>query len=518
MLLQLIAVLAALVAYLYYKTWKKLQHWSSMGIPEDPGTFLGSQPNRDLIAQKINFNDYFDESYAKFRDNKVWGNYGMFATPQLVINDLDLMKDVMIKDFDHFPEQPNIHFGSNKYVQNMLISLKGEKWKTLRTVTSPIFTSGKLKGMLPLLEKVGDEMVKYLEDQAANNAEFEAKELFTNYAVAAIATTGFGIESKSFTDPQDPFKDQVDKLIFKGKYENAGGVLQKFSMAFCVMWPKIGSLLKMELFESQAVNFFASVIKNQIKDRKSTGQRRNDFIDALSQGLGKGEKQVGDGSKIFQSQEELETAIVSNGLLLLIGGFDTSSDTAAALIWYLVKNPEVQEALYEEIKEAIEANDMSQYLHYDTIQTLPYLDGVVMEGLRLYPIGHLSRVCVKEYTFKDVGVTVKPGTQVMVPSITMMRDEKYYEDPLTFDPTRWTKENVAARNPYLHMTFGHGPRNCIGRRLAFLQNKMAIIRLVANFKVVECERTWNDGPYIRADPKQTRISPYPIWVKCVKRN
>ena len=36
----------------------------------------------------------------------------------------------------------------------------------------------------------------------------------------------------------------------------------------------------------------------------------------------------------------------------------------------------------------------------------------------------------------------------------MIRDEKYYEDPLTFDPTRWTKENVAARNPYLHMTFG----------------------------------------------------------------
>ena len=128
-----------------------------------------------MIAQKINFNDYFDESYTKFRDHKVWGNYGMFATPQLVINDLDLMKDVMIKvsslylyssllfspetskllqDFDHFPEQPNIHFGSNKYVQNMLISLKGEKWKTLRTVTSPIFTSGKLKGMLPLLEKV----------------------------------------------------------------------------------------------------------------------------------------------------------------------------------------------------------------------------------------------------------------------------------------------------------------------------------------------------------------------------
>jgi len=92
----------------------------------------------------------------------------------------------------------------------------------------------------------------------------------------------------------------------------------------------------------------------------------------------------------------------------------------------------VQEALYEEIKEAIEANDMSQYLDYDTIQTLPYLDGVVMEGLRLYPIGHLSRVCVKEYTFKNVGVTVKPGTQVMVPSITMMRYAQICTHPFSY--------------------------------------------------------------------------------------
>ena len=53
-----------------------------------------------------------------------------------------------------------------------------------------------------------------------------------------------------------------------------------------------------------------------------------------------------------------------------------------------------------------------------------------MEGLRLYPIGHLSRVCVKEYTFKDVGVTVKPGTQVMVPSITMMRYAQVSTQPL----------------------------------------------------------------------------------------
>ena len=74
--------------------------------------------------------------------------------------------------------------------------------------------------------QVGDEMVKYLEDKAVNNAEFEAKELFTNYAVAAIATTGFGIESKSFTDPRDPFKDQASTASVLVKTD--------FGTSFCI--------------------------------------------------------------------------------------------------------------------------------------------------------------------------------------------------------------------------------------------------------------------------------------------
>ena len=68
---------------------------------------------------------------------------------------------------------------------------------------------------------------------------------------------------------------------------------------------------------------------------------------------------------------------------------------------------------------------------------LCFLPGVVMEGLRLYPIGHLSRVCVKEYTFKDVGVTVKPGTQVMVPSITMMRYAQVSTQPFSYFHILW---------------------------------------------------------------------------------
>ena len=67
---------------------------------------------------------------------------------------------------------------------------------------------------------------------------------------------------------------------------------------------------------------------------------------------------------------------MANGLVLLLAGFDTSSTTGSAIAWFLVKNPDVQEALYNEVRDAIEENGGSQYLDYDTIQNLQYLEGL----------------------------------------------------------------------------------------------------------------------------------------------
>ena len=100
------------------------------------------------------FNEIFDKAYPRFGGKKMWGHYGVLGAPQLVIRDMELMKDVFIKDFDYFPEQREMYFSNNKYVKNMLIVIKGEKWKAMRTMTTPMFTSGKLRGMASLIDKV----------------------------------------------------------------------------------------------------------------------------------------------------------------------------------------------------------------------------------------------------------------------------------------------------------------------------------------------------------------------------
>jgi len=398
----------------------------------------------------------------------------------------------------------------------MLLILTGDRWKAMRTLATPIFTSGKLKGMTPIIESVGDRLVEHLEGFASKSQEFECKELFSRYSIDIVATTGFGIDGQCFTNPDGVFKDQVDKLLSRGKYKDTGGFLQQISVSLGFLWADMARLLKLEPFSPEAAKFFTNIIKVQIKERQKTGMKRNDFIQSLLQGFGQSEKEGNDGSKIFKSQEDLEQAIVANGLVLLLAGFDTSSTIGSAITWFLVKNPDVQEALYNEVRDAIEENRGSPYLDYDTIQNLEYLEGVVMESSRLHPLGHLERLCRKEYTFKGTNTTIKPGTLVMIPTVNMMKDSKYFKDPLKFDPTRWSKEGESTKNPFLHFTFGQGPRNCIGKRFAMLQLKMAVARLVTTFKFVESERTTK---ILKSDPNSLSLEVIGgVWVKCVKRD
>ena len=76
------------------------------------------------------------------------------GVPQLVVQDMELIKDVLIKDFDHFVDLREFNTGDTKYLDKMLIALTGDQWKVMRAMVSPIFTSKKLKCMVNLIDKV----------------------------------------------------------------------------------------------------------------------------------------------------------------------------------------------------------------------------------------------------------------------------------------------------------------------------------------------------------------------------
>ncbi|GFS44709.1 cytochrome P450 3A21, partial [Nephila pilipes] len=66
--------------------------------------------------------------------------------------------------------------------------------------------------------------------------------------------------------------------------------------------------------------------------------------------------------------------------------YETTSTALAFTTYLLAKHQDVQENLYQEIKQLI---DRGEKLEYASINKLPYLDKVLCESMRMYPPVHL---------------------------------------------------------------------------------------------------------------------------------
>ena len=115
--------------------------------------------------------------------------YFFFWTPFLVLTDLDLTKQIFIKDFDHFTDRRKIEVG-HEYLDKIMFMLAGEPWREMRSVVSPVFTSGKLKAMSGTIDRVGAELAAYVEKLAADCEDVNARDLASRFTTQSIATAG----------------------------------------------------------------------------------------------------------------------------------------------------------------------------------------------------------------------------------------------------------------------------------------------------------------------------------------
>lgn len=110
--------------------------------------------------------------------------------------------------------------------------------------------------------------------------------------------------------------------------------------------------------------------------------------------------------------------------------------------------------------------------------------------MRKYPpSANLIRVANKDYKIPGTDITIEKGIGVWVPVYAIQHDPEYYPDPEVFDPARFTPEEINKRPSCLFMSFGDGPRNCVGIRFAMLQMQIGLVTLIRSFEFSTCNRT-----------------------------
>lgn len=416
---------------------------------------------------------------------------------QYFFRDTEAFKRIAIKDFDHFEDRRGFF---NEEVEDIwgksLFTLHGEKWRQMRATLSPAFTGSKMRQMFELIADCGDGIVKHLTKrfEKGEKLNVEMKDLFSRYTNDVIATCAFGIKINSFDDPENSFYTNGKTLM------NFGSFARGLRFFVGLVLPKISSTFNIRFFDQTISNIFKSIILDTMEVRRKNNIFRPDMINILMQvRAGTFREQIDEKSKEtddgFATVEESDVGkatvtrtwtddeVVAQCLLFFLAGFETSSGVLMFAGYELVAHPDIQQKLFEEIDETNRRLGGNR-ITYDVLQKMKYLDQVISEVLRKWPVApQIDRVCVKDYIFnyEKYNFKIEKGSCVSFSLYGIQNDPKYFPEPDVFDPERFSDENKHNIVSGTYVPFGVGPRNCIGSRFALMELKVILYYLLLNF-------------------------------------
>ncbi|KAF5269233.1 hypothetical protein FQR65_LT02534 [Abscondita terminalis] len=415
-----------------------------------------------MLINGQNMGKYFGDLYKKF-DAPYFGIY-LFNEPFLVVKDPNVLKHIQIKDFHKFSDKfiynnPEI----DPIFCNLMMTVKSNKWKFFRTHLSQTFTTSKLKKMINVMKLNGDNLHQYM--KSLTDRKFQATFAIENYSTDVVSTTLFGLDSNSFAEKNNPLKHHALNFFPRYSYE----AIKVYSYHFIHALVK---LFKYEFVNSSASKFFSRVFTDVIKTREETQTQRDDLVDFL---IDLKNKAAEEGLNHIDHKSFLGQAIS-----FFIAGQETTTIILSCLLHELCVNIDIQERVRKEINEVLEEYGE---LKYESINQMKYLDMVISEALRKYPVlGIIQRKCIEDSVIPETNFKIERGTNIIVPIHGLLFDENYFPDPNKFDPERFSEANKHKVNPYVYQPFSLGPRNCIGKRFALLNMKIAVVYLMQKYQ------------------------------------
>lgn len=153
-----LTILALVLTIIYFYLKSTFNYWKKRGVAyTEPNWLFGNF--YDAITFKKNITSFFCEQYNK-TDEKVFGLY-IFQRPFLLLRDPELIKHVLVKDFNNFIPRTSADVKSDEIGRHNMFSMKSVSgWRYIRSKLSPFFSSGKMKNMFGLLDQIGDQLTQ----------------------------------------------------------------------------------------------------------------------------------------------------------------------------------------------------------------------------------------------------------------------------------------------------------------------------------------------------------------------
>ncbi|XP_065449661.1 cholesterol 24-hydroxylase isoform X6 [Chrysemys picta bellii] len=350
--------------------------------------------------------------------------------------------------YDHIPGAPRASF---------LLGHLPIIWRMLKKneLVQDLFIQCYLIGLMETFNEKAEELMNKLEEKADGKTELDIMSMMSRVTLDVIAKVAFGLELNTLHDDQTPFPHAVS-MVMKGMSEIRVPLVQYM--------PGKQKLIK-EIQES--VRLLRRVGKECIEQRREAIQNGEEVPrDILTQIL------KGDAQEETRDDEN----ILDNFVTFFIAGHETTSNQLSFTIMELGRQPEILERLHAEVDEVIGAK---RDIDYEDLGKLEYLSQVLKESLRLYPpVPGTIRWTGKENVIESIRIPA--NTSLIFSTYIMGRLEKFFKDPLTFNPDRFNKD---APKPYFtYFPFSLGPRSCIGQIFSQMEAKVVMAKLLQRFE------------------------------------
>ncbi|XP_053691293.1 cytochrome P450 4C1-like [Sabethes cyaneus] len=358
-------------------------------------------------------------------------------------------------------------------IQQGLFNASPELWRKLRKQLNPSFSIANSKSFVPTFNEKADKLVAKLECKIGPEM-FDIFHMAGDYSLSSAMVNALGIDLDS------------DNGEYKKRY------LRNAERMFTLMWTRIYKAWLHPDFiykltaayreEKACYKMFQEMSRKVFEIRKA--ERRKNPV-TLTSSTVRDEDNIRPRQIFIEKLEQIaeetnvldEEGVIENLDTFIFASNDTTAAAIASTLLLIAMHPNVQERLYQEITEALPRD----YIEYEDLSKLVYLEMVIKESMRLIPAGAaIARVCEKEI---QVGEYIIPAnSQIVIPIFKVHRDKNIWgERSEQFDPDNFAPENCAKRHPYAFLGFSAGIRNCIGIKYSLINLKIVLAKLVKSY-------------------------------------
>jgi cytochrome P450 len=237
---------------------------------------------------------------------------------------------------------------------------------------------------------------------------------------------------------------------------------------------------------SRAIQRLDQVVYRIIAARRRSGEDRGDLLSILLHA-----QDADDGTVMTDRQVRDEV------MTLFMAGHETTA-VALSWTWYLLaQHPEIDARLAEELSTVLGSRTPTAA----DLPRLKYTEMVVTESMRLYPpayaMGRMSSVPTE-----IAGLHLDAGVVVILPTLVVQRDPRWFDEPEAFRPERWEDERTRKNPRYAYFPFGGGPRQCIGYGFAMMEACLLLAVIAQRFRLtLQPGQRVTPTPYVTLRPE-----------------